>query len=85
MSRPRTSSAEVVIASFRSRNGEALKTAEKFQGGGHANAAGAMLPKSIRNIPDAVEYLRQVLNPKKGTPLNNLESLFAGIEAEQRK
>jgi oligoribonuclease NrnB/cAMP/cGMP phosphodiesterase (DHH superfamily) len=75
----------VVIASFRSRNGDALKTAEKFQGGGHANAAGAMLPKSIRNLPDAVEYLRQILNPKKGAPLNNLESLFAGIEAEQRK
>ena len=34
--------------------------AEKFQGGGHANASGAMLPKSIRNIPEAVEYLRQV-------------------------
>jgi nanoRNase/pAp phosphatase (c-di-AMP/oligoRNAs hydrolase) len=75
----------VVIASFRSRNGEALKTAEKFQGGGHANASGAMLPKSVRNLPDAVEYLRQILNPKRGTPLNNLESLFAGIEAEQKK
>ena len=75
----------VVIASFRSRNGEALKVAEKFQGGGHANASGAMLPKSIRNIPEAVEYLRQILNPKRGAPLNNLESLFAGIEAEQRK
>jgi oligoribonuclease NrnB/cAMP/cGMP phosphodiesterase (DHH superfamily) len=75
----------VVIASFRSRNGEALKVAEKFQGGGHANASGAMLPKSIRNISEAVEYLRQILNPKRGAPLNNLESLFAGIEAEQRK
>jgi nanoRNase/pAp phosphatase (c-di-AMP/oligoRNAs hydrolase) len=75
----------VVIASFRSRNGEALKVAEKFQGGGHANASGAMLPKSIRNIPEAVEYLRSILNPKRGAPLNNLESLFAGIEAEQRK
>ena len=75
----------VVIASFRSRNGEALKVAEKFQGGGHANASGAMLPKSIRNIPEAVEYLRQILNPKRGAPLNNLESLFAGIEAEQKR
>ncbi len=74
-----------VIASFRSRNGDALKVAEKFQGGGHANAAGAMLPKSIRNLSDAVDYLRQILNPKRGAPLNNLESLFAGIEAEQRK
>jgi len=73
----------VVIASFRSRNGEALKVAEKFQGGGHANAAGAMLPKSVKNIPDAVDYLRRTLNPPVvETPLNNLESLFAGIETK---
>jgi hypothetical protein len=44
-----------------------------------------MLPKSIRNINEAVDYLRTVLNPKRGAPLNNLESLFAGIEVEQRK
>ena len=78
----------LVFASFRSRNGEALKVAEKFQGGGHANAAGAILPKSVRNIPDGVEYLRQTLNPKNETQqtrLNSLESLFAGIEAEQKK
>ncbi len=75
----------LVFASFRSRDGEALKVAEKIQGGGHANAAGAVLPKSIRNIPDAVEYLKQVLNPKRDTPLNSLENLFAGIEAEQKK
>jgi oligoribonuclease NrnB/cAMP/cGMP phosphodiesterase (DHH superfamily) len=75
----------LVFASFRSRDGEALKVAEKFQGGGHANAAGAILPKSIRYVPDAVEYLKQVLNPKRDMPLNSLESLFAGIETEQRK
>jgi len=69
-----------VIASFRSRNGDALKVAEKFQGGGHANAAGAMLPKSVRTIPDAVEYLRQVLRPTAASALNSLESLFAAIE-----
>ena len=74
----------LVFASFRSLNGEALKMAEKFQGGGHANAAGAILPKSIRNIPDAVEYLRQILNPQRGTPLNSLENLFAEIEAEKK-
>ena len=73
-----------VFASFRSRNGEALKVAEKFQGGGHANAAGAILPKSVRNISDGVEYLRQIMNPKRDTPLNSLESLFAGIEAEKK-
>jgi len=75
----------MVFASFRSRASEALKVAEKFQGGGHANAAGAILPKSIRYIPDAVEYLKQVLNPKRDMPLNSLESLFAGIEAQQKK
>jgi oligoribonuclease NrnB/cAMP/cGMP phosphodiesterase (DHH superfamily) len=74
----------VVIASFRSRNGDALKVAEKFQGGGHANAAGAMLPKSVRHIPDAVEYLRQILHPKAGVPLNSMESLFASLAAGKR-
>jgi oligoribonuclease NrnB/cAMP/cGMP phosphodiesterase (DHH superfamily) len=76
-----------VFASFRSRNGEALKVAEKFQGGGHANAAGALLPKSVRNVPDGVEYLQQMLNVKKETQqtrLNSLENLFASIEAEKR-
>ncbi len=72
----------LVIASFRSRNGEALKAAERLQGGGHANAAGATLPKSIRNIEDAIVYLRQVLSstPTKAQALNSLESVFDAIE-----
>ena len=74
----------VVIASFRSRNGEAFKVAEKLQGGGHANASGATMPKSVRTIPDAVNYLRQVLNPKREAPLNSLESLFNSIDLAQR-
>jgi oligoribonuclease NrnB/cAMP/cGMP phosphodiesterase (DHH superfamily) len=77
----------IVFASFRSRNGEALKTAEKFQGGGHANAAGALLPKSVRNVPDGVEYLRQILNIRNETHqtrLNSLENVFAAIEAEKK-
>jgi hypothetical protein len=76
-----------VFASFRSRNGEAIKVAEKFQGGGHPNAAGAMLPKSVRNISDGIDYLRQTLNLRNETSqsrLNSLESLFAVIEAEQK-
>ena len=74
-----------VIASFRSRNGEALKVAEKFQGGGHANASGASMPKSVRNPQEAVQYLRQVLNPtpRKDAPLNNLENLFSGIDVNK--
>lgn len=69
----------VIIASLRSRNGEALKVAEKLQGGGHANACGATLPRAIKNIPDALQYLRDVLNPKTEEPLNSLESLFDSI------
>jgi Exopolyphosphatase-related proteins len=74
----------VIIASLRSRNGEALKVAEKLQGGGHANASGATLPRSVKTIPDAVAYLRQVLNPKKDEPLNSLENLFSAIDVSQR-
>src|ERR1019366_3345849 len=71
-----------VVVSLRSRNGEALKIAEKLQGGGHANACGATLPRSIRNIPDAIDYLRKVLDatPKKDAPLNSLENLFSSVE-----
>jgi len=74
----------VIIASLRSRNGEALKVAEKLQGGGHANASAATLPRSVKTIPDAVNYLRQLLNPKKDEPLNSLEGLFASIEASRK-
>jgi len=70
----------VVIASLRSRSGQALKVAEKLQGGGHANAAGATLPRSVKNIPEAVVYLKQILNPQlKPEPLNSLESLFDAL------
>jgi hypothetical protein len=70
-----------VVASLRSRHGEALKIAEKLQGGGHANASGATLPRSVRNIPDAIDYLRRVLDPapKKDEPLNSLDDLLAGL------
>ena len=74
-----------VVVSLRSRNGEALKVAEKLQGGGHANACGATLPRSVKNIPDAIEYLRYLLEvaPKKDEPLNNLEGLFARVEIKR--
>jgi oligoribonuclease NrnB/cAMP/cGMP phosphodiesterase (DHH superfamily) len=74
----------VIIASLRSRNGEALKVAEKLQGGGHANASGATLPRSVKTIPDALNYMRQVLNPKKEEALNSLEDIFAAIDASQK-
>jgi hypothetical protein len=73
-----------VIASLRSRNGEALKVAEKLQGGGHANASGATLPRSVKNIPNAIDYIRSVLKePPKAAQINSLESLFSGIEVKK--
>jgi len=72
-----------IIASLRSRNGEALKIAEKLQGGGHANASGATLPRSVKNIPDAINYLRQVFGPKPEPAFNSLEGLFASVEKAQ--
>src|SRR5437867_1032797 len=74
----------VVIASLRSRNGEALKVAEKLQGGGHANASGATLPRAVKTIPEAVNYLRQVLNPKKDGPLNSLENVLSALEGAKK-
>jgi hypothetical protein len=70
-----------VIASLRSRNGEALRVAEKLQGGGHANAAGATLPRSVRTIDEGIDYLRRVLNPtaSPAAQLNSLERAFAGL------
>lgn len=72
-----------VVASLRSRNGEALKLAELLQGGGHANAAGATLPRSVQRIPDALDYLRKLLQPKPVTesPAPGVESLFDEIES----
>lgn len=71
-----------VIASLRSRNGEALKVATRLQGGGHPNAAGATLPRSVQQIPDALAYLSQVLNPPPARPTaDNLESLLNGFQA----
>lgn len=71
----------LIVVSFRSRNGEALPIAEKLQGGGHANACGAVLPRSIRTIPDAVDYLRDVLNPEAAAAgLNSLDALFSAAE-----
>ena len=72
-----------IVVSFRSRNGEAIKIAEKLQGGGHPNACGATLPRSVRTVSDAITYMKQALNPKKDQGLNSLESLFASIESNQ--
>lgn len=71
-----------MIVSVRSRNGQALKVAERLHGGGHANAAGATLPRSAQNVPDAIDYLKSILNPKiKEGSFNSLENAFASLEA----
>jgi hypothetical protein len=74
-----------MIASFRSQNGQAVKAAEKIQGGGHPNAAGAILPRHIRNLPEAVTFLTDIYSPPrtKGSPLNRLEDIFADIEGKK--
>ena len=73
-----------VIASFRSENGEALKVTQQLQGGGHANASGATLPRSVQTVEDGVLWLREALNPqsKKGGKLNSLEQAFAALEGK---
>jgi hypothetical protein len=72
--------ANCIFASFRSRNGEALKIAEKFQGGGHANAAGAILPKSVRTIEDGVAFLRQMLQQQSVPGATSFNSLGGALE-----
>jgi oligoribonuclease NrnB/cAMP/cGMP phosphodiesterase (DHH superfamily) len=75
----------VVVASIRSRNGEALKIAERLQGGGHANASATTLPRSVRSVPDAITYLRQTLNVRASASrsegsLNSLASAFDELD-----
>lgn len=76
-----------MIVSLRSRNGEALKVAERLQGGGHPNACGATLPRSVQQVSDALHYLRQTLNAQtsRDPQLNTLEQAFAFIEAEDKR
>lgn len=74
-----------VVLSLRSRHGEAIQVAEKLQGGGHANACGATLPRSVQSIADGIHYLRQALHPQKSFPadLKSLEAAFAELEPKR--
>lgn len=70
-----------MVVSLRSRNGEALKVAEKLHGGGHPNASGATLPRSIQNLGDALEYLRRILEPPpEEQGIASLEEAFEVLE-----
>lgn len=57
-----------IVVSLRSRDGEAAVLAGKLQGGGHPNAAGAVLPRFVQTIPDALDYLKQALVPAPPLP-----------------
>jgi nanoRNase/pAp phosphatase (c-di-AMP/oligoRNAs hydrolase) len=72
------------MVSLRSSDGEALPVARQLQGGGHPNAAGAALPKSVQRVADAVEYLKKALNPiddGNGPAGLNTEALFENVES----
>lgn len=73
-----------MIVSVRSRSGEALKIAEKLHGGGHANASGATLPRSVQSVSEAIVYLRKILNPvpTENISVNSLESVFDSVELQ---
>lgn len=64
-----------VVISLRSRNGEALPIAERLNGGGHPNACGGTLPRSIKQIPEAIDYLKKLLDPHTEKPASNMNNL----------
>ncbi len=74
----------MIIASLRSRDGEAQQIAEQLKGGGHPNAAGATLPRSVQQIPDALEYLRHVLNAPPPPEPDGLAGLAAALAADRK-
>ena len=77
--RTKAGEGKLTLVSLRSSEGGALRMAKQLQGGGHANAAGAALPKRVQRGADAVDYLKTALNPithaQENVP-DNLESLF---------
>jgi hypothetical protein len=73
------------VVSFRSRNGEALKVASQLDGGGHPNAAGTTLPRSVNDLETAAEYIRQRLNPRPPShSMNGMEDLLARWETVKK-
>jgi len=73
------------IVSFRSRHGQALKVAGRIDGGGHPNASGTTLPRSVTDHASAVEYLRQRLDPAAAARrLNGTDDLLLRWEQTRR-
>jgi len=71
-------STRLVIASLRSRCGLALEIAEKLGGGGHPNASGAALPKSVQSVEEGLDYIKNLLSPPK--PLEMVADQGSGVE-----
>ncbi|MCF7668248.1 MAG: DHH family phosphoesterase [Verrucomicrobia bacterium] len=74
-----------VAVSLRSKNGKAADIAKKLHGGGHPNAAGAILPRFVQRLQDGIDYLRKTLDPAHPTnpPIENLETIFEEIESSK--
>lgn len=72
----------LMVVSLRSRNGDALKVAEKLHGGGHPNAAGATLPRSVQKFDDAIDYLKRTLDPfqQEEAGISSLEEAFTLLD-----
>ena len=72
-----------MTVSLRSRIGEALEYARRLQGGGHPNACGASLPKIIHHVNDAIEYLKNSLNPPAQiTDPQDVRGLFDSLDGK---
>ncbi len=70
-----------MVASFRSLGGEAIGAAARLQGGGHPNAAGATLPRSVTDTDSAIEYLRDVFTSFQGMQTSgSLQQPFADLK-----
>lgn len=66
-----------IVASIRSLNGEALPLAVRLQGGGHPNAAGTTLPRSVTDVESALDYLRETLSPDRAG--RGFNEAFSGL------
>lgn len=74
-----------MIVSLRSKGGEAHRVAEMLHGGGHANACGATLPRSVQNVSEALSYLRRELNKSEARENveADLEQAFADLDSRK--
>lgn len=74
-----------MVVSLRSRQGEALPIAGKLHGGGHPNACGATLPRSVQSVEDALDYLRKLLDTESHEQgITGLEEAFTVAAASAR-